>query len=116
MSQPCQPLPRIDRAATHQLDEAVLQSSPLGHLGGRADRQHPPGGDHRDGVAQTLHQLHHMAGKHDGAATGNEVMEDLPDGLPRDRIDCLVGFVQYQQPRVVHQRAARPIFLVMPAE
>src|SRR5690606_12827598 len=84
-------------------DEAVLQAASGAHRVQRPGRADLPGGHDGDMVAQTLDQLHDVAGKDDGAAVVDEGAQDAPDGHAGDWVDGLERLVEHEHGRRVDE-------------
>jgi hypothetical protein len=89
------------------MHERVLERPPAAYLVQRPGRHHPALGQHRDVVAEPLHQRHHVTGEHDRAAACHEPLQDRADRRGRHRVHRLERLVEQEQLRVVQQRSGQ---------
>jgi len=86
------------------VDEGVLEATPVAHVGRWSSGDNPSVVDHTDVIAQALDEIHHVTRQHDGAAAGTEAVEHRPHRAGRQGVDALERLVEQQEPRSVQHR------------
>ena len=86
---------RLGRYFPHLAGQGLFQAARLVQ-GQQAPGAHDP--HHR----AVLGLVHVMRGDHDGDPLGRQVVNQIPEGPPRHRVDPAGGLVQKQQPGLVH--------------